>query len=79
MPAAYPLAGGEAVLRPTLGTIAVPGAFASALEIIRFSAANRLIVEIDYVKETANTPHARSKPIRYAALRRATSCCTPSI
>ena len=51
MPAAYPLAGGEAVLRPTLGTIAVPGAFASALEIIRFAAANRLIVEIDYVKE----------------------------
>jgi hypothetical protein len=51
MPAAYPLADGEAVLRPTLGTIAAPGAFASALEIIRFAATNRLIVEIDYVKE----------------------------
>jgi predicted nucleotidyltransferase component of viral defense system len=51
MPPAYPLAGGEAVLRPALGTINAPGAFASALEIIRFAAANRLTVEIDYVKE----------------------------
>lgn len=55
MPVAYPLTGGEAVLRPTLGRIAALGAFASALEIIRFAAANRLTVEIDYVKENGES------------------------
>jgi predicted nucleotidyltransferase component of viral defense system len=51
VPAPYPLASGEAVLRPALGAIGTSSAFASSLEIIRFAAANRLTVEIDYVKE----------------------------
>ncbi len=51
MPAAYPLAQGDVVLRQPLGTLSGPGWVASALEIIRFAAANRLTVEIDYIKE----------------------------
>src|SRR6185436_15036265 len=34
-----------------LGTLTGPGWVAPALEIIRFAAANRLTVEIDYIKE----------------------------
>src|SRR5262249_35922250 len=50
-PAAYPLASGDMVLRQPLGTLTGPGWVASALEIIRFAAANRLTVEIDFIKE----------------------------
>jgi predicted nucleotidyltransferase component of viral defense system len=50
MPAAFPLAEGEVVLRQPLGTLSGPGLVSAALEIIRFAAANRLTVEIDYVK-----------------------------
>lgn len=50
-PAAFPLASGDTVLRQPLGTLTGPGWVASALEIIRFAAANRLTVEIDFVKE----------------------------
>lgn len=52
MPAAYPLAAGETIIRQPLGTITGPGIHASALEAIRFAGANRLIVSIDYVKES---------------------------
>jgi hypothetical protein len=52
MPQSYPLAQGEEILRQPLGTISGPGIVSSALEIIRFAAANRLTVEIDYVKDS---------------------------
>jgi predicted nucleotidyltransferase component of viral defense system len=48
-PAAFPMAAGDDLYRPALGMIEGAGAFASALEIIRFAAANRLTVELDYV------------------------------
>jgi predicted nucleotidyltransferase component of viral defense system len=51
MPAAFPLAAGEVVIRQPLGTLSGSGIVSSAIEIIRFAAANRLTVEIDYVKE----------------------------
>jgi hypothetical protein len=51
MPQPYPLAAGEQVIRRSVGTLSGPGMVSSALEIIRFAAANRLTVEIDYVKE----------------------------
>lgn len=49
MPEAIPVAAGDIVLREPVGTLSAPGVRASALEIIRFAAANRLTVEIDYV------------------------------
>lgn len=49
MPQAIPVAVGDVVLRQPLGTLSAPGILSSALEIIRFAAANRLTVEIDYV------------------------------
>ena len=52
IPQSYPLAAGEEILRQPLGTLSGPGMLSSALEIIRFAAANRLAVEIDYVKES---------------------------
>jgi predicted nucleotidyltransferase component of viral defense system len=52
MPQAYPLAIGEETLRQPLGALSGPGMVASALEIVRFAAANRLTAEIDYVKES---------------------------
>lgn len=51
MPAAYPVAEGEVVLRGAVGSFAEPGMASSAIEIIRFAAANRLTVQIDYRKE----------------------------
>ena len=51
MPAALPLGAGDVVLRQPLGTLTGPGMVSSALEVIRFAAANRLTVEIDYIKE----------------------------
>jgi predicted nucleotidyltransferase component of viral defense system len=52
IPAAYPLAAGDIVIRPPAGTISVPGMASSApLEVIRFAASNRLCVEIDYTDE----------------------------
>ena len=50
MPAAVRLAPGDIVLRQPLGTLSAPGMVSSVMEIIRFAAANRLTVEIDYVK-----------------------------
>jgi predicted nucleotidyltransferase component of viral defense system len=52
MPPSYPLARGEEILRQPLGMISGPGIVSSALESIRFAAANRLTVEIDYIKES---------------------------
>lgn len=54
MPQAYPLAAGDVVLRQPLGTLSGPGVLSSTLEIIRFAAANRLTVEIDYVTAEGN-------------------------
>lgn len=51
MPQSYPLAAREVILHQPLGTLSGPGMLSSALEIIRFAAANRLTVEIDYVTE----------------------------
>jgi predicted nucleotidyltransferase component of viral defense system len=52
IPAAYPVAAGDIVIRPLAGTITVPGMASSApLEVVRFSASNRLCVEIDYTNE----------------------------
>lgn len=67
MPQAYPLAAGEETLRQPLGTLSGPGMLSSALEIIRFAAANRLTVEIEYVKESGE----RTRPeIEAYSLRR---------
>lgn len=49
MPEAIPVDAGDSVLREPVGTLFAPGMLASALEVIRFAAANRLTVEIDYV------------------------------
>jgi predicted nucleotidyltransferase component of viral defense system len=52
VPAAFPLAPGDVVIRPAAGTISVPGMASTApLEVIRFSASNRMCVELDYVDE----------------------------
>lgn len=67
VPHSYPLAAGEVLLRQPLGTFSGPGIVSSALEIIRFAAANRLTVEIDYVKETGERT---TREIEAYALRR---------
>ena len=66
MPQAYPLAAGDEILRQPLGTLSGFGIPASALEIIRFAAANRLTVEIDYVKEggARTTPEIEAYSLR---------------
>jgi predicted nucleotidyltransferase component of viral defense system len=52
IPAAFPLAPGEILMRQPAGTISVPGMTTTApLEIIRFAASNRLCVELDYMDE----------------------------
>jgi WYL domain len=52
VPAAFPLAAGDVVIRPPAGTLAVPGMVTSApVEVIRFAASNRLCVELDYINE----------------------------
>lgn len=51
IPVPFRLAPGEVVLRQPLGTLTAPGMVSSVMEIIRFAAANRLTVEIDYVKQ----------------------------
>jgi predicted nucleotidyltransferase component of viral defense system len=52
VPAAFPLAAGDVVIRPPAGTLTIPGMATSApLEVIRFAASNRLCVELDYVDE----------------------------
>lgn len=66
VPQTYPLAAGEETLRQPLGTLSGPGMLSSALEIIRFAAANRLTVEIDYVKESGErtTPEIEAYSLR---------------
>ena len=52
IPAAYPLAAGDIVLRPPAGTLSIPGMVSTApIEVIRFAASNRLCVELDYIDE----------------------------
>jgi predicted nucleotidyltransferase component of viral defense system len=52
VPAAYPLAAGEIVVRASAGRLAVPGMISTApIEIVRFAASNRLCVELDYTDE----------------------------
>jgi hypothetical protein len=50
-PQSYPLTAGEQIVRQPIGMLSGPGMVSSALEIIRLAAANRLTVEMDYVKE----------------------------
>jgi hypothetical protein len=68
-PQPFPLAQGEVILRQPLGTLSGPGMLSSALEIIRFAAANRLTVEIDYVKE--NGEHTTREIEAYSMRRTA--------
>jgi len=50
--AAYPMGDGDVVIRPPAGSIAIPGLTSSApIEVVRFAASNRLLVELDYVDE----------------------------
>ena len=65
-PQSYPLAVGQTILRQPLGTYSGAGMVSSALEIIRFAAANRLTVEIDYVKESGErtTPEIEAYSLR---------------
>jgi predicted nucleotidyltransferase component of viral defense system len=63
MPQSYPLAAGEEILRQPLGTLSGPGIVSSALEVIRFAGANRLTVEIDYVKENGERTTREIEPI----------------
>ncbi len=52
VPAAYPLAAGDIVIRPPAGTLSVPGMVSTApIEVIRFAASNRLCVELHYTDE----------------------------
>jgi predicted nucleotidyltransferase component of viral defense system len=52
VPTAFPLAPGDVVIRPPAGAVSIRGMASTApLEVIRFSASNRLCVELDYVDE----------------------------
>ncbi len=51
-PAAYVLGGGETVLRDRLLRLPISGQGQSIIEVIRFAAANRLLVELDYDRST---------------------------
>ncbi|MAW86458.1 MAG: hypothetical protein CMJ42_08010 [Phyllobacteriaceae bacterium] len=51
MPAAYRMAEGESVIRERTLRLPVSGRVQSDLEVIRFAAANRLCVELDYIDE----------------------------
>ena len=59
VPAAYQLANGESAIRERTIHIPVGTSAQTHLEIIRFAAANRLCVSIDYVKENGQ----RSSPV----------------
>ncbi len=52
IPAAYTMAAGETVLRERTLRLPVSGRTQSDLEVIRFAAANRLCVELDYTDES---------------------------
>ncbi len=55
IPASFPLAPGEIVMRQPAGTISIRGMTKTApLEIIRFAASNRFCVELDYMDEQGN-------------------------
>lgn len=47
----YPLAAGDQVLRIPAGAFRLPGRSTPFIEVIRFAAANRLCVDLDYVSE----------------------------
>jgi predicted nucleotidyltransferase component of viral defense system len=70
MPEALPVAAGDIVLRAPVGTLSAPGVLSSALEIIRFAAANRLTVEIDYVTAEGGPT---TREIEAYSLRRTTA------
>lgn len=70
MPVPFRLAPGEVVLRQPLGTLTAPGMVSSVMEIIRFAAANRLTVEIDYVKQNGERT---TREIEAYSLRRTQS------
>ena len=60
--APYALAPGERVLRPALGTLGRLGLIARPLETIRFAAASRLCVDLDYVDENGRRRVRRIEP-----------------
>ncbi|SPH17917.1 hypothetical protein DEA8626_01445 [Defluviimonas aquaemixtae] len=66
-PAAYQLGRGETVIRERTLRIPVGGRAQSHLEVIRFAAANRLCVELDYMDERGRR---RSRLIEPYSLRR---------
>lgn len=52
VPAAFPLAAGDIIIRPPAGALSVPGMVSTApIEVIRFAASNRLCIELDYTDE----------------------------
>jgi predicted nucleotidyltransferase component of viral defense system len=68
MPAAYPLAPGDVLIRERVGGLSIPGVTSTApLEAIRFAAASRLCVELDYTDESG---HRAVRIIEPYSLRR---------
>jgi predicted nucleotidyltransferase component of viral defense system len=65
--APYPLAAGDQVLRMPAGSFRLPGRSTPFIEVIRFAAANRLCVDLDYVDEEGR---AGSRTIEPYSLRR---------
>jgi predicted nucleotidyltransferase component of viral defense system len=61
-PSPYRLAPGEDVLRPALGTLGRLGLMPRPLETIRFAAASRLCVDLDYVDESGKRKVRRIEP-----------------
>ena len=72
MPATYRMAAGEIVLRDPTLRLPVSGRAQSYLEIIRFAAANRLCVDLEYGGLSGG-----SNRTPYGAPVTATSSCTP--
>ena len=52
VPAAYVIGSGETVLRERMLRLPLPGSAQATIEVIRFAAANRLMVELDYDRST---------------------------
>lgn len=66
-PAAYPLAPGDVVLHAAAGAVRIPGRNTPFIEVIRFAASNRLLVELDYVDDEG---HQSTRTIEPYSLRR---------
>jgi predicted nucleotidyltransferase component of viral defense system len=62
VPAAFTIGAGEKILRERTLRLPVSGTARSSIEIIRFAAANRLCVEMDYVDLSGNRSTRRIEP-----------------